>query len=306
MDDTADVTIRPARHGDREEIVAFTADTWMHVGDYVPDVLADWIETDGPTQRTFVAVLDDRPVGLCQGVLLSNHEAWAQGMRVDPDVRGRDIGRQLTEAVFRWAADRGATVCRNMAFSWNAAGMGQSRALGFEPVAAFRWLYPTPDADEEPRLTIESDPAIAWRAFHGSDAWHELCGLGLDHSESWALAELTRERLEASETTIAVHDGERLRGMSYRTRTFESEVEGAVGPDETQTWAEYGVSVWEDVESLRSLAAAIEMDAATIGADRVRVLIPESPRHVSDAAYVKIETDDEPEFVFARDLIAYR
>jgi GNAT superfamily N-acetyltransferase len=296
------VTIRQARHDDREAIVSFTTDTWDRLGgDYVPDAFDGWVDTDGPTQRTLVAILDERPVGICQGVLLSPHEAWALGMRVDPDVRGRDIGRRLTEAVFEWAAGRGATVCRNMVFSWNAAGMGQSRALGFEPLTAFRWLEPTPDADARYDLTVETDPALAWSAFHGSDAFGELCGLGLDLEESWALAELTPDRLKSAETTLAVRDAERLRGMSYRVRTFEQEDDG-----ETRRWAEYGVGAWDDVEALRSLAAAIARDAANAGAECARVLAPETPRHVSDAAHARIDTSEEPDFVFERDLSAYR
>ncbi|MFO7925306.1 MAG: N-acetyltransferase family protein [Halobacteriota archaeon] len=297
-----DVGIRRARRDDRKAVVAFTTDTWDRLGgDYVPDAFDRWIDTDGPTQRTLVATIDDQPVGICQGVLLSAHEAWALGMRVAPDARGRDIGRRLTEAVFEWAADRGATVCRNMVFSWNAAGMGQSRALGFEPLTAFRWLEPTPDADASPGLAVETDPALAWSAFRGSDAFCELSGLGLDLEESWALAELTPDRLNVAEMAFAVRDDERSRGMSYRTRTFEREDDG-----ETHRWAEYGVGAWDDVESLRSLAAAISRDAASVGADRARLLISETPRHVSDAAYARIDASEEPDFVFERDLSAYR
>jgi GNAT superfamily N-acetyltransferase len=295
------VTIRQARPEDREAILSFTTDTWEHVGDYIPDSFAEWVDTDGPTQRTLVATIDGRPVGLCQGVLLSAHEAWAQGMRVDPEVRGRDVGSRLTEAVFEWAAGRGATVCRNMVFSWNAAGMGQSRALGFEPLTAFRWLEPTPDAHASPDLVVDTTPEFAWSAFRGSDAFDELCGLGFDLEESWALAELTPGRLQAAETALTVRDDERLRGTSYRTRTFEREDDG-----EIHRWAEYGVGAWDDVEALRSLAAAIRRDAANAGADRLRVLVPETPRHVSDAAYARIDASDEPDFVFERDLSAYR
>lgn len=301
MSSDPDVGIRQARRDDREAIVAFTTDTWETVGDYIPDTFDEWVDTDGTTQRTLVATLDDRPVGICQGVLLSAHEAWALGMRVDPDVRGRDIGSRLTEAVFEWAAGQGATVCRNMVFSWNAAGMGQSRALGFEPLTAFRWLEPTPDADASPDLAVETDPTLAWSAFHRSDAFNELCGLGLDLEESWALAEVTPDRLDAAETTFAVRDDERLRAVSYRTRTFEREDDG-----ETHRWAEYGVGAWDDVDALRSLAAAIARDSASVGADRARALVPETPRHVSDAAYARIDASDRPDFVFERDLSAYR
>jgi len=301
MADAPDVDVRQARLADRDAVVAFTRDTWPELGgDYVPRVFEEWVETDGPTQRTVVATVDGEPVGICQGVLLSDDEAWAQGMRVAPDHRGAGVSPALSEAVFAWAAERGASVCRNMVFSWNAAGLGQSRAVGFDPLTEFRWLEPAPDADASPDLEVASDPTTAWRAFHGSDAHRALVGLGLDLEESWALSEVTRERLAEAEATVAVADDERARGATYRTRTFEREEDG-----ETEQWAEYGVGAWADHETLRSLAAAVARDAAAQGAENCRMLVPETPRHVSDAAYARVDFSDEPDFVLERDLTRY-
>jgi GNAT superfamily N-acetyltransferase len=301
MSDQLDVAVRQARHDDYEAIVEFTQDTWPELGgDYIPRVFEEWVESDGETQRTVVAVVDGDPVGICQGVILSDHEAWAQGMRVAPDYRGEGISPALTEAVFEWAADRGATVCRNMVFSWNAAGLGQSRSMGFEPLAEFRWVEPEPDETADPALDVLTDPTTAWSAFHGSDAYHELSGLGLDLEESWALAELTPDRLADAETTLSVADGDGVRGMTYRTRTFQREEDG-----EERQWAEYGVGAWSDHEALRSLAAAVARDAAEAGVERTRMLVPETPRYVSDAAYARQSISEEPDFVLERDLTRY-
>jgi GNAT superfamily N-acetyltransferase len=298
----SEVATRQARIEDREAVVAFTRNTWPDLGgDYVPDVFEQWVDTDGPTQRTFVATVEGRPVGICQGVLLSDHEAWAQGMRVDPEYRGRKISPELTGSVFEWATERDATVCRNMVFSWNAAGLGQSRAMNFEPLTEFRWLEPTPDSEATPELEVLDDPTVAWRVFHGSDAYHELRALGLDLEESWARAEITRERLDEAEATLTVADEDSARGTTYRTRTFERENDGG----EEVTWTEYGVGAWDDHEALRSLGDAIARDAAEQGATKARVLIPETPRHVSDAAYARIEFSEEPDFVLERDLTRY-
>ena len=296
-----DIAVRQARHDDREAVVAFTRDTWPELGgDYIPRVFEEWIDTDGPTQRTVVAVVDGDPVGICQGVLLSDHEAWAQGMRVATDYRGEGISPALTEAIFEWAATKGATVCRNMVFSWNAAGLGQSRSMGFEPMAEFRWVEPDPDEAADPALDVLTGPKAAWSAFHGSDAYRELSGLGLDLEESWALSEVTPQRLVDAEAALTVADDDGARGMTYRTRTFEREDDG-----ETQQWAEYGVGAWDDHEALRSLAAAVARDAAEAGAEKTRLLVPETPRHVSDAAYARQSIADEPDFVLERDLTRY-
>ncbi|WP_254841405.1 GNAT family N-acetyltransferase [Natronomonas marina] len=296
------VETRPARHADREAVVAFTEDTWPELGgDYIPRVFDEWVDADGPDQRTVVACVDDRPVGICQGVLLSDHEAWAQGMRVDPDYRGAAISPNLSHAVFEWAAERDATVCRNMVFSWNAAGLGQSRAVGFDPVTEFRWLEPDPDADADHDLDRSDDPAVAWSAFQGSEAARHLRGLGLDLAESWALAEVTRERLADAEAAFALRDDDRRRATTYRTRTFERENDDGV----EETWAEYGVGAWDDHEALGALAAAVARDAAAVGAENARMLVPETPRHVSDAAYARVAFADDPDFVLERDLTEY-
>ncbi len=305
-----DIDIRQAHHDDREAVVSFTEDTWPELGgDYVPRVFDEWVDTDGPDQRTFVATLDDRPVGLCQGVLLSGHEAWGQGMRVAPKARGAGVSEALSEALFAWAGGRDATVCRTMVFSWNDAGLGQARAVGFRPTTSFRWLEPDPDPDVGPdpdaattgALDVRRDPAVAWSAFKDGDAAAHLHGLGLDLEESWALAELTRDRLGAAPAAIALVDDDRRRAMTYRTRTVERE------PDDgdRETWAEYGVGAWTDHEALRALAAVVARDAASVGADRTRILAPETPRHVSDAAHARVPYADDPDFVLERDLTAY-
>lgn len=300
----ADVSTRPARHADREAVVSFTEDTWPDLGgDYIPEVFDEWVDGDGPDQRTFVACTDDRPVGLCQGVLLTPHEAWGQGMRVDPDYRGAGVSEALSYALFEWAADLGATVCRTMVFSWNQAGLGQARSVGFDPTTSFRWLEPDPDSDAtvDEGFAVRREPAVAWRAFQDSDAARHLAGLGLDLEESWALAELTVDRLVAAPAAVAVVDGDRPRAMTYRTRTLERENDEGV----EETWAEYGVGAWTDHEALRALVAAVARDAADVGAEKARLLAPETPRHVSDAAYARVPYDDEPDFVLARDLTEF-
>lgn len=303
-----DFEVRGARPEDYEAVVAFTEDTWPERGgDYVPHVYEEWMETEGGDQRTLVLdpVGEEGLAGIVQGVLLSEHEAWAQAMRVNPDYRGRGVSSRLAYGLFDWAADAGASVCRNMVFSWNEAGLGQSRSVGFEPATAFRWAHPDPDQGIEIEgFGVTDDPATAWTCFQGSDAAGHLRGLSLDLDESWALSECSLERFRraAEETaSIALVDDDGVRACTYRVREYDREDEAG----ETETWAEYGVSVWSDVEAARGLFAAVARDAAGVGADRTRVLIPETPRHVTDAAYARVGISDEPDFVLAKDLAGH-
>jgi GNAT superfamily N-acetyltransferase len=296
-----DVRVRRARLDDHDAVRAFTENTWSDEGrgDYIHRVFPDWVEADGPRQRTLVAETGGNLVGIVQVVVLSEYEAWLQGARVHPDHRGRGITVALNEACFEWARDRGAAVGRLMVFSWNEAGLAAARANGFAPVTEFRWAHPEPapdatGADGPP--TVGEAPEDAHARWTASDARAHLGGLGLDLGESWACSAVDRETWREAERVLAV--GSPVRAATYRVRTDEREDDDGT----TVTRAEYGVGAWADVDACRELVAAVARDAAAVGADRTRVLIPETARHVSDVARVGAPVADEPDFVLAADL----
>lgn len=313
---TADIDIREATIDDHEVVEEMTAETWRErpEGDYLGRVFPDWIEPGDLPKRTLVADYEGRAVAIAQGLLLSPYEGWGQGLRVHPDFRGRGLSTALARSLFDWAADRGATVFRAMVFAWNAAGLGQARAVGYEPACAFRWVHVTPS--EEPRaeravteagtgdsvesIRVSDEVNAAWSAYRSSDAARALDGLALSMDESWAVAELTRgtlERARDEERLIAVHTTDGVEGMSVRCRVFESG-----GGDDEATYAEYGVATWTTLKVGAAVLDAIAEDAASIGADRTRVLVPETPRHVSDAAVLRAELAEYADFVMAADL----
>lgn len=335
---TANVTVRQARADDADAVAAFTSDTWSErgVGDYLADVFPRWVETDGPTQRTFVVDVDGTAVGTLQCVLLSDREAWAQGMRIDPAHRGEGLSMRLSRAAFRWARQQGATVCRNMVFSWNVAGLGQSRATGFDPETEFRFATPTPEETAEPAMDVGSDPDAAWTFWTDSDARTALAGLAMDFDESWAVSELTIDDLKlASEDDrlLTVADGG-VRGFAVRaytnTREVESddaesdesddtesdasndaesddtETEEATDDTETsgeeRTQAVYAIGAWADASACESVIDAVRRDAASVDADEIRLFVPESVRWVSDVAAARTSVSEEPDFVMAADL----
>lgn len=294
--------VRQARPDDEAAVVAFTEDTWSDRGgsDYIPRIFQEWIAGDGENQRTFVVEAGDDVAAIVQAVLLSEHEAWAQGMRVNPDYRGEGLSTRVNDAALRWAREQGATVARNMVFSWNVAGLGGSRAAGFDPCTEFRWAMPTPDADADPALDVGDEADAAWAFWSASDARTDLQGVALDTDESWAVSELTREQLRdaADEDRLFVVSDDGTGGFSYRNRTYDRPNDEG----EEETWAEYAVGAWADLADCRSLFAAIARDAANVDADRTRVLIPESARWVSDVAASRVGVSDEPDFVMAADL----
>lgn len=302
MADDGVVAVRQARPGDAEAVAAFTQDTWdeFEHGDYLPDVFPEWIESDGPDQRTLVAEVDGTVVGCCQVVALSEYETWTQGLRVHPDHRGTGVGRALDEACAAWARERGATVLRHMVFSWNEGGLAAARSFGYEPQTAFRWAHRRADAGEGSPpggddSTATSDPDAAWASWQRSDARAALAGLALDPDESWALSEWTRERAHraADERAVIAVQRDGTRAVTWRIRVVDSEAGRR---------AEYGAAGWTDLAAARALFDAVARDAAAVDADRARVLIPETPRHVADAAAAGADLADHPDLVFEADV----
>lgn len=295
------VEVRQATPDDEADVAAFTADTWPdRGGDYLPRVFADWVAADGDDQRTFVAEADGAAAGVVQATMLTPREAWMQGMRVAPDYRGRGLSTRLHEAAADWARERGATVGRAMVFSWNGPALAAARGAGFEPATEFRWAHPEPDPDAEPGLDVVAEPAAGWTYWQGSAARDHLRGLALSMEESWALQELTPGTLEraADQTALFVARDDGTRGLAFRARDYDRED----GDGETTHWAEYGVAAWADDRTCEALVAAASRDAAAVGADRARVLVPETARAVSDVAAAGAGLADGPDFVLAADL----
>ncbi len=307
-------TVREARPADADAVAAFTRDTWpdRDASDYLADVFPEWAASDDPDGRTLVVDAGENPpteeiAAVANGAVLSDWEAWVQGMRVAPAHRGEGHAVRLTRALFEWARERGAAVARNMVFSWNAPSLGLSRRAGFEPCTEFRWATPAPDPDADPSLDAAADPDGTWAFWSGCDARDHLRGLALDADESWALSELTRDRLRAAaddDRLLTVSDGG-VRGLTLRNRTYERESGTDTeneGETTTETWAEYAVGAWADADAAAALFDAVARDAATVGADRTRVLIPESVEWVTHAAAARAGVSDAPDFVLQADL----
>ncbi|MFB6159663.1 MAG: N-acetyltransferase family protein [Haloferacaceae archaeon] len=299
-----DLTVRRARGADVDRVRAFTSDTWpdREVGDYVGDAMEEWTRADRADRLTLVCEAAGTVVGVVRGALLTDHEAWASGLRVAPDHRDEGVGTRLTRAVLAWARDRGASVCRNLVFSWNAPSLGLSRLTGFEPCASVRFVSVEADAgagNDPGTDRTDARPDDGWAFWSGSDARTALRGLALDAAEPWAVSELTRERLHdaAADDRLVTVGGDGTRGVTCRVRTRRYREDGPL-------LAEYAVGAWADPAAAGRLLDAVRRDAAAAGADRGRVLVPEGVRWATDAASAHAALDDAPHFLLAADLAA--
>ncbi|MDP8905177.1 MAG: GNAT family N-acetyltransferase [Chloroflexota bacterium] len=97
------------------------------------------------------------PIAVARVALLSPDEAWLEGIRVDPRVRGMDVATDLQVAELHWAAEHGARVVRYATGSGNEASHRLGARHGFELLVALHtWSWHDPDAPEDGEEDDES------------------------------------------------------------------------------------------------------------------------------------------------------
>ena len=133
-----EVTIRPLDDTDLADIV--TLDEKVS-GAYRPEIwerrLVYYQRRD--PEASAVAELDGRVVGFMLGEVRSGEfgleepTGWIEVMGVDPEVRGRSIGRRLADHLFGHFRNRGAGTVRTLVDEGMDEISGFFAALGFEP-----------------------------------------------------------------------------------------------------------------------------------------------------------------------------
>lgn len=97
----------------------------------------------GPPDVTFAAVTDadDRVIATGRGVLTDGWLGLA-AIEVTPSHRGRGLARQVTHALLRWGADRGAARCYLQVASDNTPALTLYTDLGFAHHHVYRQRIP--------------------------------------------------------------------------------------------------------------------------------------------------------------------
>lgn len=134
----AQARIRPMTELDIESIAQIDERV---TGRYRPDVweqrVAYYIRRDPESSQ--VAEMDGKVVGFMMGEVrggefgLEEPTGWVEFFGVDPDARGRSLGRGLLEALLAHFRDNGARVARTMVQQRDEEIAGFLRAMGFGP-----------------------------------------------------------------------------------------------------------------------------------------------------------------------------
>lgn len=168
--------MRRARPEDRDAVLAFATRTWDG-RDYIPAAWPYWLAArdgvvlvatpravssgDQPEVDAAGEVLEpDVPIAVTRLSLLSREEAWLEGIRVDPRVRGRSVATTVQVAELAWAAAHGATVIRYVTDADNLASHRLGAHHGFRVVGAWRRYGPRDDeAAQDEAAQDETKPA---------------------------------------------------------------------------------------------------------------------------------------------------
>ncbi|HDM22808.1 MAG TPA: N-acetyltransferase [Methanomicrobia archaeon] len=102
--------------------------------DYILDVIDHWLEKD----KVFIAVKDNKVIGLSRLKYSLDGEAWLGGMRVDKDHRRKGIGTLLTEKCMKEAKAKKA---RLFTTEDNTAAFNHVRKMGFKIKGYYTLMY---------------------------------------------------------------------------------------------------------------------------------------------------------------------
>ena len=109
--------IRLARESDKEPILAFCQILPNNQKDYIPLVWDKWIRD--PSGCIFVVTIDDVPVAMERVVLMSDSEAWWEGLRVSPQYRGQGLSKILEFTINQYLVESGINISRCMILASN-------------------------------------------------------------------------------------------------------------------------------------------------------------------------------------------
>ncbi len=199
-------------------MLSFATRTWDD-WDYVPNVWDRWlaardgvllVATVGGADATDATDADGaslpagRAIAVARLVVLSGDEAWLEGIRVDPRVRGMNVATDFQVAELRWAAAHGVRVVRYATGQDNEGSHRLGARHGFSLLGEWRW-YGVDDEDEaipppsdlsstsgRPATLRDADADGWWARVAADDTLRR--GHGLYERRAWALQELTEER----------------------------------------------------------------------------------------------------------------
>ncbi len=290
-----EIVVRPAAAADRDAVLAFCATIWDG-NDYIAYVWDAWLETAPDRGALLVAVLEERPVGVIHWRVLGDDEAWIEGIRVDPSVRRRGIGRAMLSRALAGADERGVRVARLMTDAANLASQQLIDRFGFVRVAEVA-RYEAPASvgaggGDALRL-MPDDFGRVWRWLEESNLRPFTGGLEFEHWAAHALSEpALRSYLEGGDVW-ALEEWGSLQALAAVT------VDPAEDDEPASLQAHYTDGT---ADALGRLGLALRRIAAERECAKVELWLPNLLILRDAMQGAGYEAGDETLWIYARDL----
>lgn len=223
-----------------------------------------------------------QPVAVVRVAMPARGEAWLEGIRVDPRVRGMDVATDLQAAELHWAAVNGARIVRYATSARNEGSHRLGARGGFDHLATLRGTWWSPDGDgdthdeesgfqpEVQREARRRRKALLQAAGDGGfvvvgesaadELWRALtrdpsfaAGRFLYEPRPWALEELTETKFSAhlAAGEVLMHEGADGRAIAILVADVAPAEDSAL---RLAVLAGQPTGAFELVERLRALA----------------------------------------------------
>lgn len=275
--------IREARPEDRPAMERICAHTWDS-GDYIQEVWDEWLAGEnGP-----LLVVELNTVGVVSLNKVTRHPAgqfWLEGMRVDPEYRGRGIARRCLDWNVAYAREQGGRVVRLSTAGHNTTVHRMVARAGMERVAEGTLrVAPALPGGRRPAILVPADGDAVARFWRGSPVLAAMAGL---YSRDWTWQELSAAALAAMLERGEVVAERAPNGSLAAVATIHHQA------GDEEMWV--GIADGEPA-AVQSLALAIRAGAAEAGAGEARAMLPCVPwlREAFQAAgFAADDWDDE-------------
>lgn len=168
---------RAATAEDKGQVLSFTTNIWEH-GDYIAYVYDDWLADKSGRFLVAVETVTGRIAAIDKLSFIRPGEAWFEGLRVNPEFRGRGLASRTQRHMLKEARGLGAHTIRLLTRADNHAVHTMAYRDGFRLLMItrfWRWKHDSQQTYDNTTGTVklhirEAEPSEA----AGLYAWHGL------------------------------------------------------------------------------------------------------------------------------------
>jgi len=258
--------IRPAQPEDREPVVAFCKDTWSW-GDYVEAVWDDWLHS--PDGCLLVATIDGQQVGLVYMRMLTEDDAWLQGLRVAPQFRRQGLATELNQAAVFEAMQRGAKYIRLIVSSENTSSIRVAERSFMRQIASFSLLGAEPQMHarqpERAEVATLADLDEIIEYLNNSNIFPLTGGLYYVNFTAYPITSNLLEAKIAAQQVYLLRRWGRLDGLAI----------AEIREERQGRQLSLGYIDGTAIEPISLIAYDLRCQLAALGVDRVRAYVPD-------------------------------